>query len=242
MRLITLAGFLALALLVLPGSARADSALDQYVESVPGAGGDKPSSKVKEGGGGGDSGSGAGGGGAVGGSGGSTGTSGGGTGGTSGGSTIPPSELEALEAEGADGAAAAGLAAATAPSVGEGRELVESLLIAASGVQPGESLSQRYGTRGKAFEELYRALVDEGISSRVARQATRQFVSEYWRAEVPAIDGEDDESALSALLGASTGGGAGGLGIALPIILLAALLAAGAVVVARVRRPAAGGE
>ena len=88
--------------LALPAGALAAPALDQYIETLPGAGGDKPS---QNGGGGG--------GGNAGGSSSSTGD-GGGSGANL---TVQGSELDALEASGEDGAAAAAAAAATAPRV-----------------------------------------------------------------------------------------------------------------------------
>ena len=84
--ILALAAVLALGL---PGSALAGPALDQYIETLPSAGGDKPS---QNGGGG----------------------SGGGPGGSL---TVSGSELEALQASGEDGAAAAAAVAATAPRV-----------------------------------------------------------------------------------------------------------------------------
>jgi hypothetical protein len=88
----------AIVALAVPAGALAGPALDQYIETLPGAGGDKPSQK-----GGGGSGSGGGG------------SGGGGGAGSGGGLTVSGSELEALEASGADGAAAAAALAATAP-------------------------------------------------------------------------------------------------------------------------------
>lgn len=66
-----------------------NSGSDEYVEGVPGAGGDKPSGNVGQ-------------------------EDDGGAGGAGGGS-LPPSAQEALSEQGADGEKAAGLAAATAP-------------------------------------------------------------------------------------------------------------------------------
>ena len=91
------------ALAVPAGSFSAPPALDQYVETLPGAGGDKPSQNGRNGGG-----------------------SGGGSGdGGGGGLTVSASELEALQGSGEDGAAAAEAVAATAPRVdrngGEGK-------------------------------------------------------------------------------------------------------------------------
>jgi hypothetical protein len=77
-----------LAFAAVPGLAAAqdNSAIDEYTENVPGAGGDRPSRGV-DGGSGGES-----------------------------GSTLPPASSGALASEGADGAAAAALAQATAPA------------------------------------------------------------------------------------------------------------------------------
>lgn len=73
--------------LAIPGGALAGPALDQYVETLPGAGGDKPSQKA------------------------------GGNGGGKGSSSVSEPQLEALQASGEDGAAAAAAVAATAPRV-----------------------------------------------------------------------------------------------------------------------------
>jgi hypothetical protein len=77
-----------LAFAAVPGLAAAqdNSAIDEYTENVPGAGGDRPTRDV-------DGGSGEG-----------------------SGSTLPPASSGALATEGADGAAAADLAQATAPA------------------------------------------------------------------------------------------------------------------------------
>jgi hypothetical protein len=84
--LVATAALLALAAVPGPALAQDNSAIDEYTENVPGAGGDRPSRDVD-----------------------------GGTGGGSG-STLPPSSSEALASQGAAGAAAADLAQATAPA------------------------------------------------------------------------------------------------------------------------------
>jgi len=105
---------LALAAFALPvsaasGQAPDDSAIDQYVESVPGAGGDQPVDE-ETGAPAGNSGGGAGGGG----SGGSGGDGSGGSGGEE--TAISPGVEDDLENAGEAGSAAAGLAEDTAPS------------------------------------------------------------------------------------------------------------------------------
>ena len=91
-----------------------NSGVGQYVETVPTAGGGRPTNTVHPVGGGSH---GSGGGGSVGGSTGGGGTGGGGSaGGSATGGTIAPTTQRALAAHGAAGAAAAAFANATAPS------------------------------------------------------------------------------------------------------------------------------
>lgn len=88
-RICTLIAATALLVSAVPAMAMAqgNAGVDEYTETVPGAGGDKPSM-----GGGGD-----------------------GSGESSGGGPLTPSQVAALEEQGPDGAAAAGLAQSTGP-------------------------------------------------------------------------------------------------------------------------------
>ena len=94
----SIAAALLLIAAVLPAAALAqgNSAIDQYTEQVPGAGGDKPSAGGRE----------------------DSGDSGGGAEGS--GQPLPDDISQALQARGSDGGAAAALAQATAPQEAEG--------------------------------------------------------------------------------------------------------------------------
>jgi hypothetical protein len=100
-----LAGVIVAAALAAPAAAQLppdNSAVDEYTENVPGAGGDKPSQDVGGGSGGGAAGGG--------------GSSDGGSGGSDSGGALPADTSSELEQAGAQGAAAADLAQATAPN------------------------------------------------------------------------------------------------------------------------------
>jgi hypothetical protein len=185
--------------LAIPASAPAqdDSAIGQYIENVPGAGGDEPSEDVEAGGGGSGgrgSGGGSGGSGSGGGSGGSG--SGGGEGsgaGEAAGVPSSPTNEAAPQAAGETAAAAADLAEATAPEQSAG-----------SGSERSASARSDHGSGG-------------GSST--------------------AKGTENGGPPVGDVLGTGFGDSdSGGLGLALPIILGAALLAAIAFWLLRRRR------
>ena len=185
------------------------SAIDQYQENIPGAAGDQPSDggngAGNGGGGNSHSGNGGGGGGAGGGGAGGGGAGGGGSGGPA---SLPSSTADQLQSDGTDGAAAAALAQQTAPPAADGGGHGNGSTGGASGggQTGGQSGGSSAGGAGSA------------ATGSGSDQGGRSGAGHVLSAVVDGSSGDD-----------------GGIGVALPIVLGATLLAAPLLLIARRR-------
>lgn len=189
----------ALLLMVAPGGAGAQApSLDQYIETVPGAGGNKATKSVDN--------------------------KGGGSG--SGGSST--AGLEGLAALGEDGAVAASAASATAPSPRKGVRYALALLAEEYGGQTLSDLYDSRGTAAADLSEFLvdDEDVQSGIADRASRLYTGKYWTSEVPTDV--LKAGDGDAPLAAVVGAVSGGDSGGvaLPILLGAVLLGGLVLA----------------